>query len=316
MARVVITGGAGFLGSHLVGSLLARGDQVVALDNLVTGRERNLASFRDNDAFTFIECDVSREVPVTGRVDAVMHFASPASPPRYLELPIETLEVGSLGTRLTLELAREHGCRYVLASTSEVYGDPLVHPQREDYWGNVNPCGVRSVYDEAKRFAEALAMAYCRTHGLSVGIVRIFNTYGPRLQPADGRVVSNLLLQAMQGRPLTIYGDGTQTRSFCYVDDEIRGIIALLDSDVTGPVNIGNADEFTVLELAKSIVEITATTTEIVYLPLPADDPTQRCPDLTRARELLGWQPEVSLATGLRRTHEWYRAMNFARAAH
>jgi len=316
MARVVITGGAGFLGSHLVGSLLARGDQVVALDNLVTGSERNLASFRDNDAFTFIECDVSREVPVTGRVDAVMHFASPASPPRYLELPIETLEVGSLGTRLTLELAREHGCRYMLASTSEVYGDPLVHPQREDYWGNVNPCGVRSVYDEAKRFAEALAMAYCRTHGLSVGIVRIFNTYGPRLQPADGRVVSNLLLQAMQGRPLTIYGDGTQTRSFCYVDDEIRGIIALLDSDVTGPVNIGNADEFTVLELAKSIVEITATTTEIVYLPLPADDPTQRCPDLTRARELLGWQPEVSLATGLRRTHEWYRAMNFARAAH
>jgi nucleoside-diphosphate-sugar epimerase len=315
MARVVITGGAGFLGSHLVGSLLARGDQVVALDNLVTGSERNLASYRDNDAFTFIECDVSREVPVTGRVDAVMHFASPASPPRYLELPIETLEVGSLGTRLTLELAREHGCRYVLASTSEVYGDPLVHPQREDYWGNVNPCGVRSVYDEAKRFAEALAMAYCRTHGLSVGIVRIFNTYGPRLQPADGRVVSNLLLQAMQGRPLTIYGDGTQTRSFCYVDDEIRGIIALLDSDVTGPINIGNADEFTVLELAKSIVEITATTTEIVYLPLPADDPTQRCPDLTRARQLLGWQPEVSLATGLRRTHEWYRAMNFARAA-
>jgi dTDP-glucose 4,6-dehydratase len=252
---------------------------------------------------------------VAGRVDAVMHFASPASPPRYLELPIETLEVGSLGTRLTLELAREHRCRYVLASTSEVYGDPLVHPQREDYWGNVNPCGVRSVYDEAKRFAEALAMAYCRTHGLSVGIVRIFNTYGPRLQPADGRVVSNLLLQAMQGQPLTIYGDGTQTRSFCYVDDEIRGIIALLDSDVTGPVNIGNADEFTVLELAKLSVEITATTTEIVYLPLPADDPTQRCPDLTRARQLLGWQPDVSLATGLRRTHEWYREMNFARAA-
>ena len=315
MARVVITGGAGFLGSHLVGSLLARGDQVVALDNLVTGSERNLAPFRDNDAFTFIECDVSREIPVAGPVDAVMHFASPASPPRYLELPIETLEVGSLGTRLSLELAREHRCRYVLASTSEVYGDPLVHPQREDYWGNVNPCGVRSVYDEAKRFAEALAMAYCRTHGLSVGIVRIFNTYGPRLQPADGRVVSNLLLQAMQGQPLTIYGDGTQTRSFCYVDDEIRGILALLDSDVIGPVNIGNADEFTVLELAKSIVEITATTTEIVYLPLPADDPAQRCPDLTRARELLGWQPEVPLAVGLRRTHDWYRAMDFARAA-
>ena len=315
MARVVITGGAGFLGSHLVGSLLAArrpGRRARQPRDRQRGEPRIVPGQRT--AFTFIHCDVSREVPVAGRVDTVMHFASPASP-RYLELPIETLEVGSLGTRLTLELAREHRCRYVLASTSEVYGDPLVHPQREDYWGNVNPCGVRSVYDEAKRFAEALAMAYCRTHGLSVGIVRIFNTYGPRLQPANGRVVSNLLLQAMQGRPLTIYGDGTQTRSFCYVDDEIRGIIALLDSDVTGPVNIGNADEFTVLELAKSIVEITATTTEIVYLPLPADDPTQRCPDLTRARQLLGWQPEVSLATGLRRTHEWYRAMNLAARA-
>jgi nucleoside-diphosphate-sugar epimerase len=314
MARIVVTGGAGFLGSHLVDSLLARGDEVIALDNLLTGREENLAGARDHARFTFIRCDVAHEVPVDGAVDAVMHFASAASPPRYLEHPIETLEAGSLGTRLTLELARANRCRYVLASTSEIYGDPLVHPQPEDYWGNVNPCGVRSVYDEAKRFAEALTMAYCRTFGLSVGIVRIFNTYGPRLQPADGRVVSNLLLQAMQGGPLTIYGDGTQTRSFCYVDDEVRGILALLDADVTGPINIGNADELTVLELAKTIVEITGSTSEIVFQPLPADDPAQRRPDLTRARELLHWQPAVPLIAGLQYTHDWYRAMGSASA--
>ena len=314
MGRIVVTGGAGFLGSHLVEHLLARGDEVVALDNFITGREENLDGFRDHDGFTFIESDVARALPVDGPVDAVMHFASPASPPRYLEHPIETLDAGSLATRLTLDLASRHRCRYLLASTSEVYGDPLVHPQPEDYWGNVNPCGVRSVYDEAKRFAEALAMAYCRTYDLNVGIVRIFNTYGPRLQPADGRVVSNLLLQAMQGAPLTIYGDGTQTRSFCYVDDEVRGILALLDSEVIGPVNIGNADELTVLELAKTIVEVTGTTSEIVFNPLPADDPAQRRPDLSRAHQLLGWAPEVALIDGLRRTHTWYRAMGFAGA--
>jgi dTDP-glucose 4,6-dehydratase len=308
MARVVVTGGAGFLGSHLVGCLLARGDAVVAVDNLITGREQNLAPFRDHDRFTFIRCDVSHELPVDGPVDAVMHFASPASPPRYLELPFETLDVGSLGTRRTLELARRHRCRYLLASTSEVYGDPLVHPQPESYWGNVNPSGVRSVYDEAKRFAEALTMAYHRYHGLSAGIARIFNTYGPRLQPADGRVVSNLLVQAMQGRPLTVYGDGSQTRSFCYVDDEIRGILALLDSDVVGPVNIGNSDEFSVGELAKLVLEVAGGSSEIVFVPLPTDDPTQRCPDITLARELLGWQPTVSLAEGLHRLHEWYRS--------
>jgi dTDP-glucose 4,6-dehydratase len=312
MARIVVTGGAGFLGSHLVDYLLARGDEVIALDNLVTGREENLDGARGHDRFTFIRCDVAHEVPVDGPVDAVLHFASPASPPRYLEHPIETLEVGSLGTRLTLELARANRCRYVLASTSEVYGDPLVHPQPEDYWGNVNPCGERSVYDEAKRFAEALAMAYCRTFGLSVGIVRIFNTYGPRLQPADGRVVSNLLLQAMLGEPLTIYGDGTQTRSFCYVDDEVRGILALLDSNVKGPVNIGNADELTVLELAKTIIDITGSTSEVVFHPLPADDPTQRRPDLTRAAELLRWAPAVPLHAGLQHTFDWYRAMGYA----
>jgi len=308
MARVVITGGAGFLGSHLVGSLLARGDEVVALDNLLTGREENLAEFRDNDRFTFIRCDVSHEIPVTGAVDAVMHFASPASPPRYLEFPFETLDVGSIGTRRTLELARENECRYLVASTSEVYGDPLVHPQPETYWGNVNPSGVRSVYDEAKRFAEALTMAYHRYHGLNAGIVRIFNTYGPRLQPADGRVVSNLLVQAMKGLPLTVYGDGTQTRSFCYVDDEVRGILALLDSDVIGPVNIGNDVEVSMIELAKLIGEVTELYSEIVFVDLPADDPTQRRPDLTRARELLGWEPTIPLAEGLRRLHEWYRS--------
>jgi len=308
MARIVVTGGAGFLGSHLVERLLERGDEVVVLDNLVTGRVENLDAVRDHPALTFVECDVSRELPVTGAVDAILHFASPASPPRYLELPIETLDVGSAGTRACLELARANDARFLLASTSEVYGDPLVHPQTEDYWGNVNPCGVRSVYDEAKRFAEAMTLAYHRTHGVRVGVVRIFNTYGPRLQPADGRVVSNLLLQAMRHEPLTIYGDGTQTRSFCYVDDEVRGILALLDSDVVGPVNVGNDQEFTVLELARLVVEITDSSSELEFLPIPADDPVQRCPDLTRARVLLGWKPEVPLIEGLRRMHESYCA--------
>jgi dTDP-glucose 4,6-dehydratase len=308
MARIVVTGGAGFLGSHLVERLLERGDEVIALDNLVTGRVENLAAVRDHAGLTFVECDVSRELPVTDPVDAVLHFASPASPPRYLELPIETLDVGSAGTRACLELARENDARFLLASTSEVYGDPLVHPQPEDYWGNVNPCGVRSVYDEAKRFAEAMTLAFHRTHGVRVGVARIFNTYGPRLQPADGRVVSNLLLQAMRNEPLTIYGDGTQTRSFCYVDDEIRGILALLDSDVVGPVNIGNDNEFTVLELARLILDVTGSASTLEFLPIPADDPMQRCPDLTRAGLLLGWKPEVPLRSGLRRMHEWYRA--------
>ncbi len=307
MARIVVTGGAGFLGSHLVEHLLARGDEVVAVDNLITGRESNLASFRDAPGFDFVRSDVSHELPVDGPVDGVLHFASPASPPRYLELPFETLDVGSLGTRRTLDLALEHGCRYVLASTSEVYGDPLVHPQPESYWGNVNPSGVRSVYDEAKRFAEALTMAYHRYNGLSTGIVRIFNTYGPRLQPADGRVVSNMLVQAMQGRPLTVYGDGTQTRSFCYVDDEVRGILALLDSDLVGPVNIGNPDEFSIVELAKFVLEVTGASSDIICEELPLDDPVQRCPDITLAREQLGWEPTIPLLDGLARLHECYR---------
>jgi dTDP-glucose 4,6-dehydratase len=308
MDRIVVTGGAGFLGSHLVERLLERGHEVFALDNLLTGRVENLAAVRDHPALTFVECDVSHGVPVAGPVDAVLHFASPASPPRYLEHPIETLDVGSAGTRACLELARANDARFLLASTSEVYGDPLVHPQPEEYWGNVNPCGVRSVYDEAKRFAEALTLAYHRTYGVRVGVVRIFNTYGPRLQPAEGRVVSNLLLQAMRDEPLTIYGDGTQTRSFCYVDDEIRGILALLDSDVVGPVNIGNDQEFTVLELARLVLELTESSSTLDFRPIPVDDPAQRRPDLTRARTLLGWEPEVPLTEGLRRMYDWYRA--------
>jgi dTDP-glucose 4,6-dehydratase len=252
---------------------------------------------------------VSQHVWVGGQVDAVMHFASPASPKDYLDMPIQTLKVGSLGTHNTLGLAKEKGARFFLASTSEVYGDPEVHPQPETYWGNVNPVGPRGVYDEAKRFAEAMTMAYHRYHGLDVRIVRIFNTYGPRMRPADGRVVSNFLRQALLGKPLTIYGDGSQTRSFCYVDDEVTGLLALLDSDVVGPVNIGNPDEFTVLELADLVLEITASSSEITYEPLPEDDPTVRRPDITLARELLGWEPTIDLREGLERTASFFRGL-------
>ena len=300
--RVVVTGGAGFLGSHLCEALVARGDHVVAVDDLSTGVEANVSSLVDNPAFELVVADVSRALPVEGPVDAVMHFASPASPPDYLARPLETLAVGSEGTRHALTLAAAHGARFVLASTSEVYGDPLVHPQAETYWGNVNPVGVRSVYDEAKRFAEALTMAWHRARGTDVGIVRIFNTYGPRLRPGDGRVVSNFLTQAIEGRPLTVYGDGSQTRSLCFVDDEVAGILALLDSDLTGPVNIGNPDELTVLELAHAVLSLTGSPSTIAYEPLPADDPTRRRPDITVARRELGWEPVVALEEGLRRT--------------
>jgi len=306
MARVVVTGGAGFVGSHVCDRLLERGDEVVCADNLSTGRRENVAAHAGDAQYEFIECDVSVEIPVAGRVDAVMHMASPASPPDYLRMPLESLDVGSLGTRRALDLAVAHGARFLLASTSEIYGDPLVHPQDESYWGNVNPIGPRSVYDEAKRFAETLTMTYHRVHGLSTGIVRIFNTYGPRLRPGDGRVISNFLLQAMEHMPLTVYGDGGQTRSFCFVDDEVRGLLALLDSDVVGPVNIGNPAEFTILELAKVVVEVVGSDSEVVFEPLPVDDPTRRCPDITRARELLGWAPTVDLREGLERTHAWY----------
>jgi dTDP-glucose 4,6-dehydratase len=307
MARVVVTGGAGFLGSHLCAALLGRGDEVVAVDNLSTGRVQNIEHLFAHEGFRFVRHDVSEYLWVPGEVDAVLHFASPASPRDYLELPIQTLKVGSLGTHNGLGLAKDKGARFLLASTSEVYGDPQVHPQTEEYWGHVNPVGPRGVYDEAKRFAEAISMAYARTHGMAVRIVRIFNTYGPRLRSQDGRVVSNFIDQALKGEPLTVYGDGTQTRSFCYVDDEIRGFLALLDSDLEGPCNIGNPDEFTVRELADLVVEITGSDSEIVHEPLPVDDPAKRRPDITRARTELGWEPEIPLREGIERTVAWFR---------
>ncbi len=307
MARIVVTGGAGFLGSHISTALLARGDEVVAVDNLSTGRVQNIEHLFGHDGFQFVRHDVSEYLWVPGEVDAVLHFASPASPRDYLELPIQTLKVGSLGTHNGLGLAKDKGARFLLASTSEVYGDPQVHPQTEDYWGHVNPVGPRGVYDEAKRFAEAISMAYARTHGMPVRIVRIFNTYGPRLRSQDGRVVSNFIDQALGGEPLTIYGDGTQTRSFCYVDDEVRGFLALLDSDVEGPCNIGNPDEFTVRELADLVIEITGSTSEIVHEALPVDDPAKRRPDITRARTELGWEPAIQLREGIERTVAWFR---------
>jgi dTDP-glucose 4,6-dehydratase len=303
VSRVVVTGGAGFLGSHLCRALLDRGDEVLAIDNLVTGAEANIEDLFTHRSFAFIEHDVSTYVYVPGPVDAVLHFASPASPRDYLDMPIQTLKVGSLGTHNTLGLAKAKGARYLLASTSEVYGDPQVHPQPETYWGHVNPVGPRGVYDEAKRFAEAMAMAYHRYHGLDVRIARIFNVYGPRMRPSDGRVVSNFLVQAIEGKPLTIYGTGEQTRSFCYVDDEVRAFLALLDSDLVGqPVNIGNPDEFSVRELAEIVLEITRSSSEIVYEPLPVDDPIQRRPDISLARSRLGWEPEIPLHEGLART--------------
>ena len=306
MPRVVVTGGAGFLGSHLCESLLDRGDEVVVLDNLVTGNKANIAHLFGRPGFAFVEHDVSNYIWVPGDVDAVMHLASPASPKDYLEKPIQTLKVGSLGTHNSLGLAKAKGAKYFLASTSEVYGDPQVHPQPETYWGHVNPIGPAWVYDEAKRFAEAMTMAYHRHHGLDVRIVRIFNVYGPRMRPQDGRVVSNFITQALVGKPITVYGDGSQSRSFCYVEDEIRGFLALLDSGVTGPINIGNPDEFTMLELADIVLELTNSSSEVIFEPLPVDDPTQRKPDLTLARSKLGWEPTIALREGLTRTIPYF----------
>ncbi|CCM61946.1 NAD-dependent epimerase/dehydratase [Candidatus Microthrix parvicella RN1] len=307
---VIVTGGAGFVGSHLVDRLVERGDSVVVVDNVVTGSWDNLAHL--GDRIGRVEADVSTGLGLDGlpagppaHIDAVLHLASPASPPAYLQRPLETLAVGSEGTRQALEVARVHHARFLLASTSEIYGDPEVHPQPESYLGNVNSIGPRSCYDEAKRFAEALTMAYARAEGVSVRIARLFNTYGPRLRAEDGRVVSNLLTQAMEGRPMSVYGDGTQTRSFGYVDDTVDGLIRLLDSDVEMPVNLGTPTEFSVLELVEAVRRVTGTSAEVVHLELPADDPTQRQPDITRARELLGWEPKVGLMDGLARYADW-----------
>jgi dTDP-glucose 4,6-dehydratase len=306
--RVVVTGGAGFLGSHLCHALLDRGDAVVCVDDLSTGEYRNLEPMFGNERFTFIRADVSEGLDVPGPVDAVAHLASPASPPDYHRLPLQTLAVGSRGTENGLKLAAIHDARFVLASTSEIYGDPLEHPQRESYWGNVNSIGPRSVYDEAKRFAEAVTMAYGRSCGVDVGVIRIFNTYGPRMRPHDGRVVSSFISQALIGDPLTIYGDGLQTRSFCYVDDLIRGIVAMLDCHHTGPVNLGNPVELTMRELAELVLEITGSSSVIEYHPLPQDDPTRRRPDISRATALLGWVPEADVAEGVRRTVAYFRS--------
>jgi dTDP-glucose 4,6-dehydratase len=307
--RVVITGGAGFIGRHLCAALLARDDDVIAVDNLSTGKLRNIAALMENPRFTFMEHDVVDGLAIDGPVDAVMHFASPASPPRYLAIPIETLRVGSLGTEHALQLAVAKDARFIMASTSEVYGEPAVHPQPETYWGNVNSIGPRSCYDEAKRYAEAITMAYQRIHRANIGIVRIFNTYGPFLDPADGRVVSNFLTQALTGQELTVYGDGLQTRSFCYIDDEVRGIIAMLDADLAGPVNIGNPNEFTMLQLAEMVNEVVGSHVPIAYEALPTDDPTQRKPDIAIARAKLGWEPNVQLREGLERTTAWLRSV-------
>ena len=307
--RVVITGAAGFLGSHLGDRFLADGHDVVGIDNLLTGTLDNITHLTGQPNFEFVHLDVTNAVHVDGPVDGVLHFASPASPVDYLELPIPTLKVGSYGTHKTLGLARAKGARYLLASTSEVYGDPLVHPQPETYWGNVNPIGPRGVYDEAKRFAEALTMAYHRYHGLDTRIVRIFNTFGTRMRPADGRVVSNFIVQALCGRPITVYGDGSQTRSFCYVEDEIEGIYRLFNSDFVEPTNIGNPDEFTIRELAQMVLEETGSASEIDYRPLPTDDPRVRRPDIGIARTVLGWEPRVPLREGLRRTIPYFRRL-------
>ncbi len=307
MTRTVVTGGAGFLGSHLCEQLLADGGEVVALDNFVTGTPHNVEHLLEHDRFRLVKTDVTEYVHVPGPVDQVLHFASPASPIDYLLLPIETLKVGSIGTLHALGLAKEKGARFLLASTSETYGDPQVHPQPETYWGHVNPVGPRGVYDEAKRYAEALTMAYRRTHEVNTGIVRIFNTYGPRMRPNDGRAIPTFIRQALRGEPLTVAGDGSQTRSVCYVDDLVNGILALVRSGHPGPVNIGNPHELTVLELAQRILTLSGSESGIVFVERPQDDPSVRQPDITLARAELGWEPTVALDEGLERTIAWFR---------
>jgi dTDP-glucose 4,6-dehydratase len=304
--RALVTGGAGFLGSHLCGRLLDEGLEVVCMDNLITGSLDNIENFFGRDGFHFVHHDVTNFIHVPGTLDYILHFASPASPIDYLKLPIQTLKVGSLGTHKALGLAKSKGARFLLASTSETYGDPLVHPQPEDYWGNVNPVGPRGVYDEAKRFAEAITMAYHRHHGIDTRIVRIFNTYGPRMRTGDGRVVPTFICQALAGKDLTAFGDGSQTRSFCFVDDLIEGIWRLLHCDCSDPVNIGNPAEMTVLEFAQEIIRLTGSQSKIVFEPLPVDDPKVRQPDISLAREILDWEPRVALDDGLRKTIEFF----------
>jgi dTDP-glucose 4,6-dehydratase len=310
----LVTGGAGFLGSHICERLLAEGHRVICVDNLITGNRANIEPLMADERFSFIKHDITVPLHLANAIDNILHFASPASPIDYLELPIQTLKVGSLGTHNTLGIAKAKQARYLLASTSEVYGDPLIHPQPESYWGNVNPVGPRGVYDEAKRFAEAMVMAYHRTHGLDTRIVRIFNTYGPRMRPRDGRVVPTFIQQALDGEPLTVYGDGSQTRSFCYVDDLVEGIWRLLDSDTNDPVNVGNPHEMTVLEFAELVIELTGGG-PIQHRQLPEDDPKIRQPDISRARELLGWEPQVPLRAGLERTIAYFRELFQATAA-
>ena len=307
--RVLITGAAGFLGSNLCDRFLRDGHEVVGLDNFITGHPDNIAHLMGNERFSLLRHNISEYTYVAGPLDGVLHFASPASPIDYLELPIQTLKVGSLGTHNSLGLAKAKGARFFLASTSEVYGDPMVHPQVESYWGNVNPIGPRGVYDEAKRFAEAITMAYHRTHGVDTRIVRIFNTYGPRMRPRDGRVVSNFIVQALNGEPITIYGDGSQTRSFCFVDDEVEGLYRLFMKGDANPCNIGNPVEYTVKQLAEIVVELTGASVPIVYQPLPEDDPKVRNPDIGRARAMLGWEPQIDVRTGVQRTIDYFRTL-------
>lgn len=306
--RVVVAGGAGFLGSHLCERLLADGDEVVCVDNFLTGRPGNVEHLLPDPGFTLVRCDVTEFVHVPGTVDAVLHFASPASPVDYHEFPIETLKAGSLGTLNTLGLARDKSARFMLASTSEVYGDPKVHPQPETYWGNVNPIGPRSMYDEAKRYAEALTVAYRNTYAVDTGIARIFNTYGPRMRTHDGRAIPTFVSQALRGDPVTVAGDGSQTRSVCYVDDLVEGCLRLLRSDLPGPVNLGNPHEMTILDTARLVIELCGADVPITYVPLPGDDPLVRQPDITLARERLGWEPKIDVRDGLTRTIDWFAA--------
>jgi len=307
MARVVVLGGAGFLGSHLCDALLRRGDEVVAVDNFCTGSKDNVKHLASTKSFSLIDADICDGIPVAGKVDLIFNFASPASPKQYLKMPLETLRVGSVGTENAIKLALQNSARLIMASTSEVYGDPLENPQSETYFGNVNPFGLRSCYDEAKRFSEALLMAHHRTSKLDLGIVRIFNTYGPRLDPDDGRVVSTIIMQAIVNHDVTIHGDGSQTRSFCYVDDLIRGIIALADSGEVGPINIGNNIEITVSKLAEMVLKLCGSKSKVVFTQAMEDDPQQRCPDLAQAKDKLGWEPQVPVEDGLKKTIEWFK---------